>query len=146
MNPKTPASCRGRRSAVLPGIAPPQNPTSMWRLPCVASIFASRAAVFTVGGIEFSGMSMIVVTPPAAAARVALANPSQSVRPGSFTCTWVSTRPGSNTSSSPSWITCAPARSFPSGSIATMDPPETATSRGTNPAVVRTREARITRS
>ena len=45
-------------------------------------------------------MSMIVVTPPAAAARVAEANPSHSVRPGSLTCTWVSTRPGSSTSSS----------------------------------------------
>jgi hypothetical protein len=32
-----------------------------------------------------SGMSRIVVTPPAAAARVAVSNPSHSVRPGSFT-------------------------------------------------------------
>ncbi len=39
---------------------------------------------------------MIVVTPPAAAARVAVAKPSHSVRPGSLTCTWVSTRPGSS--------------------------------------------------
>ena len=38
--------------------------------------------------------------PPAAAARVAVAKPSHSVRPGSLTCTWVSTRPGSRTSSS----------------------------------------------
>ena len=52
-----------------------------------------------VGGTLLSGMSTIVVTPPAAAARVALAKPSQSVRPGSLTCTWVSTRPGSSTSS-----------------------------------------------
>lgn len=37
-------------------------------------------------------MSTIVVTPPAAAARVAVAKPSHSVRPGSLTCTWVSTR------------------------------------------------------
>ena len=27
MNPKTPASCNGRRSATLPGMAPPQKPT-----------------------------------------------------------------------------------------------------------------------
>ena len=47
-----------------------------------------------VGGMQLSGMSTIVVTPPAAAARVAVANPSHSVRPGSFTCTWLSTRPG----------------------------------------------------
>jgi hypothetical protein len=44
-------------------------------------------------------MSTIVVIPPAAAALVALAKPSHSVRPGSLTCTWVSTRPGSRTSS-----------------------------------------------
>ncbi|MFD6292828.1 hypothetical protein, partial [Streptomyces sp. NPDC060205] len=35
-----------------------------------------------VGGSELSGMSTRVVMPPAAAARVALQNPSQSVRPG----------------------------------------------------------------
>ena len=39
-----------------------------------------------------------MVTPPAAAARVAVAKPSHSVRPGSLTCTWVSTSPGSSTS------------------------------------------------
>ena len=39
-------------------------------------------------------MSTIVVTPPATAARVAVAKPSHSVRPGSLTCTWLSTRPG----------------------------------------------------
>ena len=49
-----------------------------------------------------SGMSTIVVTPPAAAARVALAKPSHSVRPGSLTWTWVSTSPGSSTSSAAS--------------------------------------------
>ena len=52
-------------------------------------------------------MSRIVVTPPAAAARVAVAKPSHSVRPGSLTCTWVSTRPGSSTSSSASSIISA---------------------------------------
>ena len=50
----------------------------------------------------FSGMSTIVVTPPAAAARVAVAKPSHSVRPGSLTCTCVSTSPGMSTSSSAS--------------------------------------------
>jgi len=39
-------------------------------------------------------MSTIVVMPPAAAARVAVSKPSHSVRPGSLTCTCVSTRPG----------------------------------------------------
>jgi len=36
----------------------------------------------------------MVVTPPAAAALVAVQYPSHSVRPGSFTCTWESTKPG----------------------------------------------------
>lgn len=38
---------------------------------------------------------MTVVTPPDAAARVPVAKPSHSVRPGSFKWTWASTRPGS---------------------------------------------------
>ena len=63
-----------------------------------------------VGGMQLSGMSTIVVTPPAAAARVAVAKPSHSVRPGSLTCTWVSTRPGSSTSSSARRTTAAPPR------------------------------------
>jgi hypothetical protein len=66
----------------------------------------SSASTEVVGGIELSGMSTMVVTPPAAAARVAVAvavaKPSHSVRPGSLTCTWLSTRPGSSTSSSAS--------------------------------------------
>jgi hypothetical protein len=40
-------------------------------------------------------MSTSVVAPPAAAAAVAVAKPSQWVRPGSSTWTWLSTRPGS---------------------------------------------------
>jgi hypothetical protein len=47
----------------------------------------------------FSGMSTIVVMPPAAAARVAVSKPSHSVRPGSFTWTCVSTMPGEMTRS-----------------------------------------------
>ena len=39
----------------------------------------SSAATVVVAGIELSGMSRIVVTPPAAAARVAVSNPSHSV-------------------------------------------------------------------
>lgn len=45
----------------------------------------------------YSGMSTIVVTPPAAAALVAVQKPSQEVRPGSFTWTWQSTIPGITT-------------------------------------------------
>ena len=50
-------------------------------------------------------MSTIVVTPPAAAALVAVQKPSQDVRPGSFTCTWQSTMPGITTLS-PTSSTC----------------------------------------
>ncbi len=47
-----------------------------------------------VTGLLLSGMSTSVVIPPAAAAAVAVGNPSQSARPGSLMWTWVSTRPG----------------------------------------------------
>ena len=45
-------------------------------------------------GREFRGMSTRVVMPPAAAARVAVAKPSQSVRPGELMWTWGSMKPG----------------------------------------------------
>ncbi len=51
-----------------------------------------------VVGMLLSGMSTRVVTPPAAAARVACSKPSQSVRPGSLMWTCVSTSPGSTMS------------------------------------------------
>ena len=45
-----------------------------------------------------TGMSTMVVIPPAAAAVVAVSKPSQSVlSPGSLTWTWLSTMPGINT-------------------------------------------------
>jgi hypothetical protein len=47
-----------------------------------------------VGGIAFKGISMTVVTPPDAAARVPVENPSHSVLPGSLRWTWASTNPG----------------------------------------------------
>ena len=74
------------------------------------------------GGREFSGISMIVVTPPAAAARVAVANPSHSVRPGSLTWTWVSTRPGSSTWSSVRLIVRSPTRPAPGSAITLIRP------------------------
>ena len=52
-----------------------------------------------VAGTLLSGMSTSVVTPPAAAARVAVSKPSHSVRPGSLMCTCVSTTPGDTTRS-----------------------------------------------
>src|SRR5258708_23507986 len=55
----------------------------------------------------FSGMSTRVVMRRAAVAAVAVSNPSQSVRPGSFTCTCVSTMPGITTRSPTSWTSRA---------------------------------------
>ena len=60
---------------------------------------ASSAARVVVTGMQLSGMSTSVVTPPAAAARVAVSKPSHSVRPGSLMCTWLSTSPGVTTRS-----------------------------------------------
>ena len=87
LHPSTPASASPASSGALPGMTPPQNPTSTKRLPAVAATLSSRAARVVVTGSELSGMSMMVVTPPAAAARVAVSKPSHSVRPGSLTCT-----------------------------------------------------------
>ena len=95
---------------LLPGTAPPQKPTSTNAWSPATSRLSLRPSTVVVGGMEFSGMSRIVVTPPAAAARVAEAKPSHSVRPGSLTWTWVSTRPGIRVSSSASSITSAPAQ------------------------------------
>ena len=55
---------------------------------------AQRARAVVVGGRQLSGMSISVVTPPSAAALVALAKPSHSVRPGSLTWTWRVDQPG----------------------------------------------------
>ena len=109
LKPRTPAApaararrrCRGRR-----------RPRSRRRHdsgrppPCVSR--RGRRTV-VVAGMLLSGMSTMVVTPPAAAARVAVAKPSHSVRPGSLTCTWVSTRPGMTTRSPTSSACISPA-------------------------------------
>src|ERR1022692_2325879 len=93
LKPTTPASCSGRRSATLPGTAPPQNATSTASWPAAHARFTFSAATSTVGGMLFSGMSTMVVIPPAAAAAVAGAKPSHSVRPGSFPWASASTSP-----------------------------------------------------
>ena len=95
LNPITPASCSSASASMLPGTAPPQNPTSTRAGRPRRPAFGQRRGRRRRRQL-FSGMSTSVVTPPAAAARVAVAKPSHSVRPGSLTCTWVSTRPGSS--------------------------------------------------
>ncbi|ANB12493.1 hypothetical protein AWJ20_749 [Sugiyamaella lignohabitans] len=84
LNPLTPASINGTRSSSLPGITPPQNPTSTQVWPLDALILVVKLATVVVGGIAFNGISITVVTPPEAAALVPVSNPSQSVLPGSF--------------------------------------------------------------
>lgn len=94
-----PALASARSSFALSGTTPPVNATSTKSCPSIAAAFASNAARVVVGGDALRGMSTMVVTPPAAAARVAVANPSQSARPGSLTWTCVSTSPGRSTRS-----------------------------------------------
>ena len=90
-----------------------------------------------VTGTEFSGMSQIVVIPPASAAAVADAKPSQSVRPGSLTWTCESTSPGSRATSPRSTSAAAPGRApysamdsmvpFRTNTLAAATPPGSAT-------------------
>ncbi len=94
-----------------------------------------------VGGMLLSGMSTSVVTPPAAAARVAVAKPSHSVRPGSLMWTCESTMPG-EMMASPASTTRTPGGSWPvvTGSVtAAMTPAATWTAAGfmTPPATTR---------
>ena len=135
LKPKTPASCSPRRSPRLPGIAPPQKPTSTWHLPRAAACLTSSASTVQVGGMLLSGMSRIVVTPPAAAARVAVSKPSHSVRPGSLTCTWLSTRPGQQDLVVGQVDGRSPSSPASRGSMATTTPSRTPTQRGTSPAL-----------
>jgi len=69
------------------GITPPQKPTSVQHWPRAASRLTVRFFTVVVGGIEFSGISTTVVTPPDKAALVPVQKPSHAVRPGSFKCT-----------------------------------------------------------
>jgi hypothetical protein len=81
----TPAPASAASSPAFLGTTPPMSSTFTAVFPSAAARFISSAATLVVAGMELSGMSQSVVTPPATAARVALAKPSQSVRPGSFT-------------------------------------------------------------
>jgi len=50
---------------------------------------------------RFLALSLFAILGGLFAARVAVAKPSHSVRPGSLTCTWLSTRPGITIEPSP---------------------------------------------
>src|SRR5215475_6752332 len=145
LKPNTPARCSPASSPRLPGTAPPQKPTSTQPPRAVGRLRRSALAV-VVGGRQLSGMSTSVVTPPSAEARVALAKPSHSVRPGSLTWTWVSTTPGSSTSWLGSSSTRTASGASPWAARAAIRPSRTATVAGRMPSGVTTRRARITSS
>ena len=71
----------------LPGTRPPHKPKSAMEARSSAARFSSNRAAVTVQGEELSGMSKNNAPPPAASARLPVAAPSQSVRPGSLKCT-----------------------------------------------------------
>src|SRR5262245_53944911 len=143
LKPRTPASTSASSSAALPGTTPPQNATSTWHLPAAAFRFCSSASTVVVAGTLLSGMSTIVVTPPAAAARVAVSNPSHSVRPGSLTWTCVSTIPGEITRSPRSMTSCRPAEAVaPRSSIRVTTPLSISMNAGRTPSGKTTRELR----
>ena len=73
LNPSAPACAIGSSSATLPGTTPPQSATSQEILsPRSAACFSRSARSVVVTGTELSGMSTMVVMPPAAAASVAV--------------------------------------------------------------------------
>ena len=132
-------------SAALPGTSPPQNAQSTLPRPPAASRLRSSASREVVTGLLLSGMSTSVVTPPAAAACVALSKPSHSVRPGSLTWTWLSTRPGSRTRS-PTSSVGVPGSTAPSSTTATIRSPRTSTAPARSPSGVTTRRLRTAKS
>ena len=87
----------------------------------------------------------MLLTPPAAPARVAVSNPSHSVRPGSFTCTCGSTPPGRTMASFTSRRREA-SGAAPCSCTPVITPPAIATAAGRTPSGVTTRVPRMTRS
>jgi hypothetical protein len=136
--PRAPASSSRPSSPTLPGTRPPQNAQSIRPWPAATSRLRRSASRVVVTGLLLSGMSTSVVTPPAAAARVALSKPSQSVRPGSLTWTWLSTSPGSSTAS-PRSSTGVPGGTALRSTTPRIFSPLTRTAPGRSPSGVITR-------
>ena len=78
----------------FPGTSPPHRPKSVMDDAASAARLRSNSSEFVVHGVELSGISKNVVPPPAASARLPVAAPSHSVRPGSLKCRWTSMMPG----------------------------------------------------
>jgi hypothetical protein len=145
LNPNTPAFQSAGSSSEFPGTTPPQNPASTQSFPAAAASFSRNAAAEVVAGMLFRGISINVVTPPAAAARVAVENPSQSARPGSLICTCVSTTPGITTKS-PASCTVAPETISSNAETAAITPPSTCIAAARSPCGVITRFPRTIKS
>ena len=129
---------RAERRLALPGTSPPQKAQSTRPSPAAASRLRSSASRVVVTGLLLSGMSTSVVTPPAAAARVAVSKPSHSVRPGSLTWTWLSTSPGISTDS-PTSSVGVPAGTVSAFTTAAIRPSRTNTAPARSPSGVTTR-------
>ena len=143
LTPTAPRAARSRNGAGSVPMRPPHSAKSTIDSRSPAARFASNAAPSTTGGREFSGMSMTVVTPPAAAARLPWYQPSQSVRPGSLKCTCASTTPGN--ASSPRASISASAIAAPGSTRALMRPSWMRISRAYTPSAM-TVAPRIARS
>ena len=129
MNPLTPTAPRSassRKAVSSAPVIPPQSAKSTTEPRSAAARLASNDPPSSTGGSEFSGMSITVVVPPAAAARLPLGQPSQSARPGSLKWTCASTAPGRTSSPRASIVSAADTSS--SGPTATILPSSTATS------------------
>ena len=124
MKPNTPAACSPSSSPTLPGHRAAPEPDVDVRLRGRGLALALPGPpTVVVAGMLLSGMSITVVTPPAAAERVPVSKPSHSVRPGSLMCTCVSTRPGSSTSPSARRDGLAGGDRFAPGASDRRDPP-----------------------
>src|SRR5579871_1961104 len=127
----------------LPGTRPPQSAKSAMEEEWSAAHLASNARAFTVQGVELSGISKNSAPPPAASARLPVAAPSHSVRPGSLKCKCASITAGKTYrprasisvappgSSRPTSVICLPSIAISAGVSAsgvTTIPPRTTSS------------------
>ena len=87
LNPATPGVGECPDLPANAGHDSPVKPAIDAQLAAGGLSLSSSASVVVVTGELLSGMSKSEVIPPAAAARVAVSNPSHSVRPGSLMCT-----------------------------------------------------------
>src|SRR3954469_5777063 len=144
LTPTTPQAASSRSRSASSSTRPPQSAKSTIARSDAISYFTSNASASSVGGIEFSGMSAIVVVPPAAAPRVAASQPSQSARPGSFTWTCASTTPGRTTR--PRASISSRASPLPGATRPVIVRSRIMTSASTTPSAVTTRPPRTARS